>query len=135
MKRYWRLISVGIIIVLSVGTFYIQSSLAGNKFPDFVLQKKSGDVEVTLEGNYQGRHINRNVRITAEGATYAEEYSFLDRIKGVPRDPNITRLQKDYRNFMRGKGNSIHMFAEDKDLLAYADMDYELSNEDRKSVV
>lgn len=130
MKRYWKLISTVIIIVLVVGAFYIQSSMATNKYPEFVLEKKSGDAKIaqqlTLKGDYSSGYDivlgGNSVDITTDGSTFSGERSFFERIKGINRDPEINRLQQDYRNFMRGKGEDPVLFTENKSILAYANI-------------
>lgn len=126
MKRYWKLITIVVIIVLTVGTFYIQSSMAADNYPDFVLEKKSGDAKavehVTLQGDYRKDLFGDNVYITADGSTYAGLNSLFNQRSWIINQPKIIRLQEDYRSFMRGKGGDAESFAEDETSLAYVDM-------------
>lgn len=126
MKRYWKLIALVTIVVLTVGTFYVQQSLASNKHPDFVLQKKSGDADavnnLTLQGSYNTEFAGEDLEITANGSDYASERSIFDRMRGNS-EPKIEHLQRDYRNFMRGKGEDSNVFAENQAFVDYADIE------------
>src|SRR5690625_3643108 len=127
MKRYWKLITIATVIVLTIGTFYIQSSLAKNKYPTFSIKHQSGDetlVEnVTIHGTYnEGDVWIGNIGISIEGMTEHNQFSYLDMLTGKYLDTEIKRLQKEHRNFMRGKGEDTSLFFDDKDTLAFVDI-------------
>ncbi|MRH42500.1 hypothetical protein GH741_07355 [Aquibacillus halophilus] len=134
MKKYWKIISIVVIIVLSLGTFYVNAALSAEQYPGFVIETKSGDANeikpLVLEGSYTDtssmNYVSANLKITAEGSTY-KSYSFLDQLIGQPPEM-ISELQDEYRNFMRGKMGSINSFFEDDQHLAYADVDYKMGS-------
>ncbi|MFC4024805.1 hypothetical protein ACFOUV_13460 [Oceanobacillus longus] len=125
MLRYWKLISISIITVLTIGAFYIQSAMASNNYPEFVLDTQSGNKDeisnITIRADYREGINGEYAEITSEGTMYASEQSFLDRLGGMYTDADMERLQKNYRNFMRGKDNIWAVF-EDQNILAYADI-------------
>ncbi|CAM3206315.1 hypothetical protein FITA111629_09865 [Filibacter tadaridae] len=143
MKKYWKFTSIIAVIVLSIGTFYVSSANSATQYPEFVINKKSGDAEeiksLALEGSYlEGGsmiYVNTNLQITSDGSDYGDGSSIIDSIKGHPA-PMIQELQKEYRNFMRGKGQDLDSFFENNKLLAYADVKYNpFTNSDFKFAI
>lgn len=134
MKKYWKLTIVVIVISFGIGTFYVQSATLGSEYPEFIMDKISGDeTEVkplTISASYHvGPFVVEGLRVTAGGSLYdRNEYSFFDRFEGVYWSPSIERLQRDYRTFMRGKGNDPSMYFEDVNYLAYVDTIYDFSS-------
>lgn len=130
MKKYWKLISTVIVIVLSIGTFYVNAALSAEEHPAFEIKTVSGDAAeikpLVLEGSYENIHEYYNLNITTEGSTYTS-YTFLDQLIGR-QDVMIKELQEEYRGFMRGKNSWIELFSEDDQYLAYADVRYKMDS-------
>ncbi|WP_407268467.1 hypothetical protein [Radiobacillus sp. PE A8.2] len=126
MKKYWKSISISVIIVLSIGAFYVNTALSAEQYPAFVIETQSGDSTeikpLVLEGFYIDNYSRTNVKITSEGSTFNSN-TFLNLIIGQP-DERIKKLQEEYRGFMRGKIGSINRYFEDKQQLVYAEVDY-----------
>lgn len=125
MKRYWKLFFLVLFVVLVIGAFYIQGSLASSGKPDFVIKKGSGDEEVVknlvMIGSLPtGNYLNDTVHIDETETTYESERSFIESIDNVYLFPEIKQLQQDYRNFMRGKLKEPRLFYEDENHVAYA---------------
>jgi hypothetical protein len=132
LKKYWKFTSIIVVIVLSLGTFYVTSALSAEQYPEFVIQAQSGDEKeiqsLVLEGAYAadtstGNYMGTNVKINAEGATYTS-HSFLDRVIGRP-PTLIKEFQEEYRTFMRGKNSQVHSYFENEQYLAYAAENYQ----------
>ncbi|MBY0098760.1 hypothetical protein [Mesobacillus maritimus] len=130
MKKYWKFISILVVILLSIGTFYVKSATSEENHPEFVIKTQSGDAKeiepLILDGYYSDtstmNYKSTNVKISSEGSTY-ERRSFLDQIIGQP--PAVIKVyQEKYRSFMRGKGTNVNSFSETDQVLAYADVDY-----------
>ncbi|SFB05836.1 hypothetical protein SAMN04488072_106118 [Lentibacillus halodurans] len=127
MKRYWRLIAVILLVVLTIGTFYIQSAIAANGLQDITVEKVSGNEDemepVTISGSYMlGNAMDESVQVDVEGTTYGSEQSFFKRFRNGFFHERILQLQQAHRNFMRGKGGSISSYMETADTLAYANV-------------
>ncbi|MCM3757277.1 hypothetical protein M3197_07210 [Sporosarcina aquimarina] len=128
MIKYWKFTAIIIVIVFSIGTFYVNSSTSAEQSPTFHIKALSGDEkEITpliMEGYYvdiSSMNIgNSSLAISAKGTTY-QSHSFLDQIAGNPPTV-IKRLQEKNRAFMRGKNYSEDLFFENKQFLAYADV-------------
>lgn len=130
MRKYWKFIATITVIVVSIGTFYVTSTMSAESHPEFVIKTISGNAEeikpLVLEGSYADTssmsYVNTNLKITAEGSTYYSS-SFLDQIIGQP--PTVIKeFQEKYRTFMRGKDSFINNFFENEQFLAYATVDY-----------
>lgn len=130
--RYWRLISVVTVAVLGIGVFYMYGAIAGNQYPAFGLEKKQGDAKeiknVVLEADYQLGSGGDNLQITADGSVFFSDYSYFERLKGINDPPFIKRIQRDYKNFLRGKYTDQSRWYEDEKMLAYADVDIKREN-------
>ncbi|GAA0489241.1 hypothetical protein GCM10008986_13820 [Salinibacillus aidingensis] len=139
MKKYWKFTAIIAVIVLSIGTFYVNSAISADQNPEFVIKKESGDTKelepLVLEGSYQGassgNYVSRDLKITRQGTEYRNP-SFLNRLIGSPM-PVIESLQEQYRGFMRGKSPSENLFFENDRFLAYANVDYEIGFNSRES--
>ncbi|MGM0900527.1 MAG: hypothetical protein ACQEXB_05365 [Bacillota bacterium] len=130
MKKYWKFISIIIVIMVSIGTFYVKSATSEEKHPEFVIVTQSGDAKeiepLKLVGYYSDsssmNYTITDLKISSEGSTY-ERRSFLDQIIGEP--PTVIKeYQENYRSFMRGKGLNVNSFLENEQFLAYADVNY-----------
>ncbi|MFD2044256.1 hypothetical protein ACFSTA_10215 [Ornithinibacillus salinisoli] len=128
MKRYWKLISIVSVIVLTISTFYIQSIVASSKYPEFSFKHISGSEEelkdLTIRAESGESGLYERVDITNNETFYHSEASFLEYLAGSNRSAVIKRYQKDYRNFMRGKQETINSYYEDSSTLAYAEIDW-----------
>lgn len=125
MKRYWKLLAIAFITVLVIGTFYIQKSTASNSYPQFVITKVSGNENevknVVIPGDYSlDGYMPNDFQMNEKGTNYVSDMSFIERQAGWHLPTEIKRLQKEYRNFMRGKQEEVSLFYEDQSVLAYA---------------
>lgn len=131
MIKYWKFTSIIAVIMLSIGTFYVSAANSATQYPEFVINKKSGDAEeikpLVLEGFYHEggsmNYVNTHLKITSDGSDYRKNSSIIDSVIGHPA-PMIQELQEKYRNFMRGKGQSVVSFFENNKLLSYAEVKY-----------
>lgn len=131
MKKYWKFTSIIAVIVLGIGTFYVSSANSATQYPEFVINKTSGDAEeiksLALEGFYHEggsmSYVNTHLKITSDDSDYRKDSSIIDSVIGHPA-PMIQELQKEYRKFMRGKGQTVDSFFENNKLLAYAEVKY-----------
>jgi len=132
MKKYWKSISIAVITVAAIGFFYIQSALAGVNYPEYEMEKLSGNQEelegLVLYGDYREGNIKGdNFQITAEGTQYNGELSYFDRLHTDFGFPEINQFQQKYKNFMRGK-HSIFQLAENDNHLAHASVNSEIKS-------
>ncbi|WP_039043177.1 hypothetical protein [Sporosarcina sp. ZBG7A] len=129
MKKYWKSTAIIFVIVVSIGSFYVNSATSAEHYPKFVIQTLSGNAQeikpLIIKGSYADTssmtYVNTSLAISAKGTTY-ESRSILDELVGNPPQ-EIKRLQEKYRTFMRGKGFSGELLFENKKFLAYANVD------------
>lgn len=132
MKRYVKLIIIAVVILLSIGVYYIQPMFSADERPEFKIIANSGDETLSenmvLKGYYSenvmlGMGIGDDIKITPKGTTYYSDSSnrFQSQLSGSDYE-KINQLQEDYRSFMRGKEPSLANFFEDDTLLAYAEL-------------
>ncbi|WP_077324265.1 hypothetical protein [Virgibacillus siamensis] len=125
MKRYWKLIAIVTIIVLTIGTFYVKSALSAGSYTEIVFKKEKGNDEVVepliLHGNYYANKIGHEFEMTAEKTTFKRERSFLERISNMYR-PEMKQLKDEYRSFMRGKKGSVSNYLNSEEVLAYVNI-------------
>lgn len=137
MKRYWKLISIVLVTVLVIGMFYIQASTAASNNPEFIIKKVSGSDDegkkLSVFGEYitQGRHQD-TVHIDETETIYTNEISYIESLNGVYHSPEIKQLQRDYRNFMRGKEVNPTLFYEDEAHLAYVNIEWDYHEMDHR---
>jgi len=127
MKRYWKLILLVTVIILTFSSFYIHSSLAISKLPKFTLKHLSGDQEevkpLIINGAYEDDKREAYLHINYEGSNYEGNLSYIDMLKDDHLSPQVKKLQKKYRSFMRDKQEHMDVFLDHDDILIYANVD------------
>lgn len=126
MKKYWKIITLSAIIVLSIGTFYLHSAVSAMTLPQFEIKKQSGNETlvhtVVINGQYLLGSKNRSVTITTKGSTYDDQLFGTVRLGN--HGPIIKQLIKNHRHFMRGKALNVSYYFENQKEIAYAIIDY-----------
>lgn len=123
MKRYLCSIIIGMVVILSIGTYYVKVASSASSLPKYTFKTLEGSdkeldpviIHATLQN---GSTFYEPLTIESNTTTYASERSYLENLTGR-QDHLIERLVKEHRSFMRGKG-SISSLYEDDDFLAYA---------------
>src|SRR5690625_7285073 len=86
MKKYWILIVISIVMVASIGTFYIQSALAMSNMPEVTIEKKQGDAKeidsLLMNGYYYDElnYVGDVFEIDLEGIEYFKNKSLFQRV-------------------------------------------------------
>lgn len=138
MKRYWKMISTVLVTVIVIGMFYFQASTAASNNPEFVIKKVSGSGnegnKLSVFGEYitQGRHQD-TVNIDEKETIYTSEISYIEGLNGVYHTAELKQLQRDYRNFMRGKElTTTSLYYEDEVYLAYSNIEWDYQEMDAR---
>ncbi|MFD9628167.1 hypothetical protein [Peribacillus muralis] len=123
MKRYLCSIIIGLVVLLSIGTYYVKVASSASGFPTYTFETIEGSdkelhsviVHATHEngGFYQPFTVESNITTYGRGSFWSDR-----------NDVEIERLIKKHRSFMRGK-DFIDSFYEDDDFLAYASVNNE----------
>lgn len=129
MKRYLCSIIIGMVVILSIGTYYVKFSSASS-LPKYTFKTLEGsDKEldpVIINATLENGSFYEPLTFESNTTTYASERSYLENLTGR-QDHQIERLIKEHRSFMRGK-DSISSLYEDDDFLAYAWVNSEITN-------
>ncbi|MGE7590457.1 hypothetical protein [Peribacillus sp. NPDC101480] len=131
MKRYLCSIIIGMVVILSIGTYYVKVASSASSLPKYTFKTLEGSdkeldpviINATLQN---GSTFYEPLTIESNTTTYASEMSYLENLTGR-QDHLIERLVKEHRSFMRGK-DSISSLYEDDDFLAYAWVNSDITN-------
>lgn len=123
MKRYLCSIIIGMVVILSIGTYYVKVASSASSLPKYTFKTLEGSdkeldpviINATLQND---SNFYEPLTIESNTTTYVSERSYLENLTGR-QDHQIDRLVKEHRSFMRGK-DSISSLYEDDDFLAYA---------------
>ncbi|MEE3954670.1 hypothetical protein [Peribacillus frigoritolerans] len=123
MKRYLCSIIIGMVVILSIGTYYVKVASSASSLPKYTFKTLEGSdkeldpviINATLQN---GSNFYESLTIESNTTTYVSERSYLENLTGR-QGHEIERLVKEHRSFMRGR-DSISSLYEDDDFLAYA---------------
>ncbi len=123
MKRYLCSIIIGMVVILSIGTYYVKVASSASSLPKYTFKTLEGSdkeldpviINATLQN---GSNFYEPLTIESNTTIYESEKSYLEYLTGR-QDHEIERLVKEHRSFMRGK-DSVSSLYEDDDFLAYA---------------
>lgn len=132
LQKYWKLIVLTIITVFTLAVLYINQTTLSSHLLQFSIKKISGDnkeVEsLVLTGDVSdGLYNFESFRLDNNGTSYSRDQPFFKRLSDDYQPLEITRLQQNYRNFMRGKDENIYSYYEDKQVLAYGAIQYDFT--------
>ncbi|MFS0762104.1 hypothetical protein [Peribacillus phoenicis] len=130
MKRYLCSIIIGMVVILSIGTYYVKVASSASSLPKYTFKTLEGsDKEldpVIINASLDNGPYYESLTFESNTTTYDIEKSYLESFSGR-QDYRIERLIKEHRSFMRGK-DSISSLYEDDDFLAYAWVNSEIKN-------
>lgn len=130
MRKYWKLITTLLVIVLSIGTFYIRTVIASD-LPQFVIKSEVGTTKeidsLVVTGQYVKDYNEERVWIDGKGSDYWSKSSVIEQVNGQYHSLNIKKLQKQFWNFTRGKGECPECYYNGQQFLAYANITYDRS--------
>ena len=129
--RYWKLFVLTIVPVLIFSTFYIHNRIEASKLPAIEMKKQHGDqkeiADIEIEGYVENGRSLSNMMITPDDTIYYEQMGYLKRLN-LAFYPEVDRLVREHRGFMRGKSHSAELFYENADVLIYGNIDVEYKN-------
>ncbi|MGG4266248.1 hypothetical protein [Peribacillus simplex] len=130
MKRYICSIIIGMVVILSIGTYYVKVASSASGLPKYNFKTLEGsDKEfdpLIIHATLENGSFYEPFTIESNQTTYGSERSYLENLIGR-QDHQIERLIKEHRSFMRGK-DSISSLYEDNDFLAYARVNSKITN-------
>ncbi|MBP0726824.1 hypothetical protein J5Y03_16830 [Bacillus sp. RG28] len=128
MKRYRNSIILLVIAVITLGTFYVRVGLSASNLPEIYIKNEYGDKNeaspILLSSIYSKGSRSEPVSITQKGSSYSSQKSFIDQLEPVDFNlEKLNKLQKEERQFMRGKKDSNGFYIENN-FIVYGRMDY-----------
>lgn len=124
MKKYWKTLLISIVIITTIGTYYIQAAMASKNDISFNIETISGNKEELenhiIEASYLSGNNHRRLYISKDGSTNRISDSFINEIlplSSIPR--NFQKYVQEHRNFMRGKELVPGNYYEDESQLIY----------------
>lgn len=122
MKRYRNLAIIAVVTTISLSTFYTKVAMSESKLPKFYLNTETGDSKYAKNMVINGGYGNRGLKITSDGSDYKNNHSFFGDINSDFFElKKLNKLQKEERNYMRGKNASSNFYI-DKDFVWHADV-------------
>ncbi|MEH7383286.1 hypothetical protein V7138_22680 [Bacillus sp. JJ1533] len=126
MKRYWKILTLCLVTVIVLGTFYIQSSVASENLK-IEFEKVSGDESLVenlvLNANYVVGDIHQYLLITNEETENIMNRSLVQQLTGLYAETSTLELVEKYKSFMRGKTLVPSYFYEDEHVLVYVSIE------------
>ncbi|MFJ7936265.1 hypothetical protein [Sporosarcina sp. NPDC096371] len=126
MKRYWKIMSICLVTILVIGTFYIQSSLATDNHVKIEFEKVSGNEDelqdIMLYGDFSlnDPYLRQPLQITNGETINPTNISFSQKITRLGVPYGLEDLVEKHKHFMRSKDLSSNHFFEDDKVVAYA---------------
>ncbi|MEY9973513.1 hypothetical protein ABH966_003913 [Lysinibacillus sp. RC46] len=120
MKKYWKTILISLIIVTTIGSYYIQQAMAkGVSFKIETTSGNKGEIDnLILQASYQSGDIIRGLHISKNGSTN-QSRSFIGELIGRNNPLMFQKYIEEHRSFMRGKELNPGQYFEDEDRLIY----------------
>ncbi|THE09789.1 hypothetical protein E1I69_21060 [Bacillus timonensis] len=126
MKRYWKILTLCLITVIVLGTFYIQSSLALENIR-FEFEKVSGDESLVenleINADYVVGDNHQTLLISNEETSNLSNRSVVQQLTGLYGEASAEQLISKYKSFMRGKNLLSSNFYEDEQVVVYASIE------------
>ncbi|KGR76956.1 hypothetical protein [Ureibacillus sinduriensis] len=124
MKKYWKTLLISLVIITTIGTYYIQAPIASKNAISFNIETISGNKKEIenhiIEASYLSGNIHRQLYISKDGSTNRMSDSIVNEIlplSSIPR--SFQKYIQEHRNFMRGKELVPSNYYEDESRLIY----------------
>jgi hypothetical protein len=120
MKKYWKMLSMMLVIFLGIGTFYIHYALAVHSYPNFKIETVEGDPEMVenlaITAYYGVLPYASLLQITNQGSFYRAQESFFDSMKSMPYSYD-RKIRDEYKHVLRGIHHGWNTYYEDDQYL------------------
>ncbi|MEO4055144.1 hypothetical protein [Solibacillus sp. CAU 1738] len=127
MKKYWKIILISVVIVITISSYYIQLAMASKNDVSFKIETISGNNEeinnLLLQASYHSDKAHHLLTISEGGVTVSDQMnrSFIEDLMSGRYVPLVFQNYiQEHRNFMRGKVLHESRYFEDEARLIYA---------------
>jgi hypothetical protein len=126
-----------VVLIITFGTFYVRVGISESNLPELYIKNEFGEKSeaspIVLSGSYgKGWKTNDQITITQKGSSYNSQKSFFDQLDPNIRQEKLIKLQKEERQFMRGKIAQDGFYIENN-FIVYADKDYSYDSNNRRT--
>lgn len=129
MKKYWKLMALGIFSVATVGFLYIATAVSGEDAPDYTIETRSGDAayieKLVLSGESSPEYAQywAPIEISLDGTKGKKDYSLKEQLDSVTMmDPYTQKMYREHSDFLRNKTWGSGSYFEDEKEIVYADL-------------
>lgn len=123
MKKYWKTVLISLVIVTTIGTYYIQSAMASKSGVSFKIETTSGNKEeienLQFHATYGSGDMYHELYITKDGSTDMGRSSIIEDLIADQVPLEFEKYIQEHRSFMRGKVFHPSNFFEDDARLIY----------------
>ena len=129
MKKYWKLMALGVFSVATVGCFYIATAVSGEAAPEYTIETRSGDAayigKLVLSGESSPEYAQywEPIEISLDGTKGKKDYSLKEQLDSVAMmDPYTQKMYREHSDFLRNKTWGSGSYFEDEKEVVYADL-------------
>lgn len=129
MKKYSKLIVMTVIMIATLIAFYIHLQSITDTFARFEIKTIEGDETLiepfVVHGDTSSYYFNYEPFVLKNNETeYFREVSLTERLGNYYMSEKVKQLQKEYRNFMRGKTTNEASYGTTEEKVYYANFSY-----------
>lgn len=125
MKRFWKLLSLVLITLVAISTFYIQSTASTRLSFQVGMKDIEGNRQVledaVIAGSIHSNNFGHPFNLNQDRVEFHQDDSYFDKLDNAfERTDTIQRYHEKYRHFMRGKIDNPENYHEDDNSIVYA---------------
>lgn len=129
MKKYSKLIIITVVMVVTWIVFYVHLQSITDTFARFSFKTIEGDEalidKIVVKGDTSSSQLTYEPFVlTKDDTTYLREASITERFGYFYTSEKIKQLQKEYRQFMRGKNYNVKSYGITEDNIYYAEFTF-----------
>lgn len=129
MKKYGKLIALGVFSLVCVGYFFITTAVSGDDAPEYTIETRSGDAayieKMVLSGGSSSEDAFywEPIEISLDGTKGQKDYSLKEQLDSVlMMDTYIQKMYREHSDFLRNKTWSSSSYFENEEEVIYADV-------------
>lgn len=128
-KKYSKLMIMSAVMLITWIVYYVNIQNLTDSFARFEFKTIEGDdsliESIVMKGDMSTSYFTYEPFVlTKNGTLYFRETSLIDRFGDYYKSEKVKQLQEDYRQFMRGKNETVNSYATTEEKVVYADFIY-----------
>ena len=129
MKKYWKLMALGVFSVVCIGCFYVATAVSGEASPEYTIETRSGDsayIENLVlfgESSPEDASYWDPMEISLDGTKGRKDYSLKEQLDSVVMmDPATQKIYREHSDILRNKVWGSGSYFENEKEIVYADL-------------